>query len=95
MKSPNSKVSQSLCFNFECKTNNLVFMLDLSPYMLIYNYGSKSFPLKNLQEIVITLLRKLATRQTLLPDHEFNITIYLFSIYRKEVEVSLSIPRSC
>lgn len=38
-------------------------MLDLSPYMLIYNYGSKSFPLKDMQEIIINLLRTLAKRQ--------------------------------
>jgi len=87
MKSPNPKLNQSLSFDFEGKTNNIVFLLDLSPYMLVYNFGSKSFPLKNLQEINIFLLKSIAFRQAKLPDHEFIVTIYFFSIYRKELEV--------
>ena len=87
MKSPNPKLNQSLSFDFEGKTNNIVFLLDLSPYMLVYNFGSKSFPLKNLQEIIIFLLKSIAFRQAKLPDHEFIVTIYFFSIYRKELEV--------
>ena len=59
-------------------------MLDLSPYMLIYNYGTKSFPLKNMQEIVINLLKKLANRKDKDNGNEIKIAIYLFSVYKKE-----------
>jgi len=62
--------------------------------MLVYNYGSKSFPLKNLQEIMVYLIRKVVARQSALPGHEFNITIYLFSIYQKELEVTPPLSRS-
>lgn len=84
LKSTISKLNQSLRFNFESKSNSIIFMLDLSPYMLIYNYGTKSFPLKNMQEIVINLLKKLANRKDKDNGNEIKIAIYLFSVYKKE-----------
>lgn len=60
LKSPTKQQNQKISFNFESKSNTIVFMLDLSPYMLVYNYGCKSFPLKNMQEIIVNLLRTLA-----------------------------------
>jgi hypothetical protein len=65
-------------------------MLDLSPYMLIYNYGSKTFPLKNMQEIIINLLRKLAERHQSNKEYVYNVTIYLFSTHKKYIEVASS-----
>ena len=62
MKSPNPKLNQKVNFNFESKSNHIAFMLDLSPYMLIYNYGSKALPVKNMQEITVHLLKGLVQR---------------------------------
>ena len=39
-----------------------MFMLDVSSYMMIYNYGSKAFPIKNMEEIIIFLLKNLVKR---------------------------------
>jgi len=62
LKSPVSARSRSLTFNFSSKNNALVLLLDLSPYMLLYNHGTRSFPLANLQEIALHLLRQVAQR---------------------------------
>jgi hypothetical protein len=63
--------------------NNITFVLDLSPYMMIFNYGTKSFPLTNLEEITKNLLKKIVLRKKVNPDFHYNISIYLFSIYNK------------
>ena len=62
LKSPMSKYSQKLSYNFESKSNKIVFMLDVSSYMMIYNYGSKAFPIKNMEEIIIFLLKNIVKR---------------------------------
>lgn len=69
--------------NFQCKSNNILLMLDLSPYMLIYNFGTKTFPLKNLQEIAVLLMSLLAARSKRDPSYEYRISIYLFSVFKK------------
>ena len=60
-------------------------MLDLSPYMLIYNYGTKTFPLKNLQEIIKFLVKQLTTLylKHKHKSYHYKISIYLYSIYQK------------
>lgn len=96
LKSPGHKPlqSQKLSFNFKSKSNTIVFMLDLSSYMLLYNYGCKSFPLKNLQEIIICLLKKLSLRYQQNKEYSYKISIYLFSVYRKSVDVVITAYRS-
>ena len=88
LKSPLNKWNKAFTFDFESKSNNLVFLLDLSPYMLVYNYGTKSFPLKNLEEIIIYILKRLCERAKADLSCDYRITIYLFSIYRKDLEVT-------
>jgi len=65
-------------------------MLDVSPHMLVYNYGTKTFPLKNMQEIVIYMLRKLSEKYQANKGYQYNVSIYLFSIYQKPLEVRKS-----
>ena len=62
LKSPTHKQNTRLNFQFQCKSNHLTFMLDVSPHMLIYNHGAKALPLKNMQEIIIYLLKRLSQR---------------------------------
>ena len=64
-------------------------MLDLSPYMLIYNYGSKALPLKNMQEITVNLLKQLVRRYKQDQTYDYNISIHLFTIYNKNIETVL------
>jgi hypothetical protein len=93
LKSPSAKPRQRLNFNFRSKSNTIAFMLDLSPYMLVYNYGSKAFPIKNLQEIIIHLLKKLAERHQQDPEYNYNVSIYLFSCHQKQLEVKMCLLR--
>jgi len=51
--------------------------------MLIYNFGTKTFPLKNLQEIAVFLMSQLAKRSVNDLSYEYRISIYLFSIFKK------------
>lgn len=39
-------------FSFEAYNNSIILLLDLSPYMLLYDYSTKSFVLQNMEEIV-------------------------------------------
>lgn len=39
-------------FRFEAHNNSIIILLDLSPYMLLYDYSTKSFVLQNMEEIV-------------------------------------------
>ena len=43
-------------FTFESNQNMITFLLDLSPYMLIYEYSTKSFPIQILIKIVQNLI---------------------------------------
>lgn len=39
-------------FNFEAYNNSITLLLDLSSYMMLYDYSTKSFLLQNMEEIV-------------------------------------------
>lgn len=55
--------------------------------MLIYNFGTNSFPIKNMQEIVVYLLKRLTERLKRDPTVEYKISIYMYSIYCKKLDV--------
>jgi hypothetical protein len=85
-----TKWSEVYTCNFQCKSNNVLLLLDLSPYMLIYNFGTKTFPLKNIQEIAFALMAQLTKRSGIDLSYEYHISVYLFSIFKKEYEVYIS-----
>ncbi len=95
LKSPLGRSRTQFTFNFVSRSNCLVLLLDLSPYMLIYNHGTRSFPLANLEEIALHLLRKLVLRAASDPGSDYRVSVVFFSVFRKEVEVIESVCSQC
>lgn len=67
-----------------------MLLLDLSPYMLLYNHGTRSFPLANLEEIALHLLRQVAQRAMSDTSCEYRVSVVLFSVFGKEAEEVVS-----
>lgn len=83
LKSPLGRSRTQFTFNFTSRSNCVVLLLDLSPYMLIYNHGTRSFPLANLEEITLNLLKKLVQRAASDPSSDYRVSVVLFSVFRK------------
>ena len=64
-----------------------MLLLDLSPYMLLYNHGTRSFPITNLEEITLHLLRQVSKRAMGDAACEYRVSVVLFSVFGKEAEV--------
>jgi hypothetical protein len=92
LKSPVGR-GRAFAFDFLSRSNSLVLLLDLSPYMLVYSHGTRSFPLANLEELALHLLRRLALRAASNPSNDYRLSVLLFSVFRKELEVQ-SVPPS-
>lgn len=75
-------------FLFESMENNVTFMLDVSPYMVNYNYGTNSLSLASLQLLVRHLLGSLLQRAKDNSEFNYRVSIYLFSVYGDSPQVS-------
>jgi hypothetical protein len=56
-------MDNSYVFRFFAKSNHVMFVLDVSPYMYRYDYSTKCLSIQNLEDILVLLFRLLLKRK--------------------------------
>ena len=84
-KNSDEDAELSYSFTFEPFTNSITFLLDLSPYMLIYECSSKSLPILVMENILKNMinvgLQEHYKERKHLGRAKYNISVFGFSTY--------------
>lgn len=54
---------KSYVFRFLARSNHIMLVLDVSPYMYRYDFATKCFSIQNLEDVLVLLFRLLLTKK--------------------------------